>query len=454
MIKLIVFDLDGTLVDSKDDHYYALNKALNKLDPKYVITRDEHLTIYNGLSTSQKLKLLTKNKDLPPHTYENINRRKQKYMKTWISDIYTTDNRIIEILKFLKNKFGYKLYVASNCILETTELILEKKGFIDYIDYYLSNEDVKQPKPSPEIYFKCMIKAGVTCDETLIIEDSEIGLQAAVSSGAHVYRVKHPYDINLNNIINTIHRKEMQKDINIVIPAAGEGSRFANEGYTLPKPLIDVNGKPMIERVIDNLKEIPGRKNFIFIIRKKQKDLKNLLKELVPGCTIVKVVALTQGAACSVLLAKPYINNKHPLIIANSDQLVEAQFERLKTISNAIDGLILTFESQDPKFSYASLDSNKFVDRVAEKKIISNMATTGIYYFRKGSQFVKAAEKMIDQNIRVNNEFYVCPVYNEMIKDNKVIQVFPVDKMWCIGTPQDLNHYLVHNTVANVITPQ
>lgn len=231
-----------------------------------------------------------------------------------------------------------------------------------------------------------------------------------------------------------------------IIPMAGEGSRFSKEGYQLPKPLIDVNGKPMIQRVVENLY---FDAEYIFLVRRahleKYIDLENTLKQITNGKTkIVIVDSLTEGAACTVLLAKDLINNDEELLIANSDQIIEYQyknFEYLKNLTN-VDGIVFSFNSVHPKWSFIKTNSRGFITEVAEKKPISDIATCGIYWYKKGSDFVKYAEKMIKKNIRVNNEFYVAPVYNEMIEDNKKIIPFFVDKMHGIGTPEDLNVYL------------
>jgi len=228
---------------------------------------------------------------------------------------------------------------------------------------------------------------------------------------------------------------------------AGEGSRFRDAGFTFPKPLIDVNSKPMIQMVIENLNI---NANFIFIVRKEhqeQYNIKSVLKVLKPGCKIVEVDELTEGAACTVLLAREYIDNSKPLLLANSDQFIEWNSSKTmyNFISKNIDAGILTFDAVHPKWSYAKVDENDIVTEVAEKKVISNHATVGIYYWKKGSDFVKYADQMIEKNIRVNNEFYVCPVFNEAIIDKKIIKIETVKKMWGLGTPEDLNYFVQNN---------
>ena len=232
--------------------------------------------------------------------------------------------------------------------------------------------------------------------------------------------------------------------MNVLIPMAGAGSRFEKAGYTFPKPLIDVKGKPMIQVVADNI-NIDAK--HIFIVQKshyEKYNLENTLRAIVKNCEIIQVDGVTEGAACTTLLAKELINNDEPLLMANSDQFMEWDSNKFmySMIGDTIDGGILTFESTHPKWSYAKLDDAGFVSEVAEKNPISNLATVGVYYWSKGSDYVKYAEQMIEKDVRVNNEFYVCPVFNEAIADNKKIKIFNIEKMWGLGTPEDLSYFL------------
>jgi dTDP-glucose pyrophosphorylase len=140
------------------------------------------------------------------------------------------------------------------------------------------------------------------------------------------------------------------------------------------------------------------------------------------------------------LLAKEYIDNDEPLVIANSDQIIEWGMGIPKT--KDFDAAIYTFRATHPKWSFAKLGDDGFVTEVAEKKPISDIATVGVYYWQRGSDYVKYAEQMIEKNIRVNNEFYVCPVFNEAIEDGQKVITVDVNKMWGIGTPEDLKVYL------------
>lgn len=235
--------------------------------------------------------------------------------------------------------------------------------------------------------------------------------------------------------------------INIVVPMAGRGSRFQQAGYAFPKPIIDINGETMIEVVIRNLKPKTDHK-FIFICQKEhyeKYDLYNILKNATDNkFEVVQINGITEGAACTVLCATKYINNDDELIIANSDQFVEFDIDNFIASAKNKDGLIIVFRASHPKWSYAKTDSSGKVIETAEKKIISDKATVGIYYFKKGKDFVESAQSMIHKNIRHNNEFYVCPVYNEIILNKKEVFTYDIDaeKMHGLGTPEDLQSFL------------
>ena len=228
--------------------------------------------------------------------------------------------------------------------------------------------------------------------------------------------------------------------MNVIIPMAGRGKRFEDAGYSFPKPLIDVNGKPMIQIIIENL-NLTAKHIFICQEEHIQKfaipDLMNLLK---PNSEIIPIHEITQGAAETVLKAKNLINNDDELIIANSDQWIDWNQQHFLSFmrKKEADGGIVTFISTHPKWSYVRINDENLVEEVAEKRPISNIATVGVYYFKHGKDFVKAAEQMMTKNIRTNNEFYVAPVFNEMILSGKKIHIYPIAEMKGLGTPEDL----------------
>lgn len=234
--------------------------------------------------------------------------------------------------------------------------------------------------------------------------------------------------------------------LNIVIPMAGRGSRFAKEGFKLPKPLIPVHGKEMIQVVLHNIKPIQKHK-FIFICLKEHEELfaiNQKLKTWEPTSEVVFVESVTEGAACTVLLAKNHINTPDPLMIANSDQWVDFNINHyLSEIENKkYDGLIMTMWADHPKWSYVGFNAKNEINRVVEKEVISNEATVGIYNFSRGTDFVRAAETMIQKNLRVNDEFYVAPSYNELIGEGNKIGYYNIGKeydgMYGLGIPSDL----------------
>jgi dTDP-glucose pyrophosphorylase len=234
---------------------------------------------------------------------------------------------------------------------------------------------------------------------------------------------------------------------------AGHGSRFSKAGYAEPKPLISVLGRPMIELVIDNLR--PTRDHlFIFICQAehlRSYPLRSLLETKAPGCKIIEVRKVTDGAACTVLLAKKYINNTDQLMIANCDQYIEVDINQyLNSLSPEMNGLIMTMKENSKKWSYIELSSQNEITRVVEKEVVSDEATVGIYNYQHGADFVSAAESMIGQNLRINNEFYIAPAYNEMIASGKRIGYFNIgtigNGMHGLGTPEDLQAFLAsHN---------
>jgi HAD superfamily hydrolase (TIGR01509 family) len=439
-IKLVLFDLDGVLIDAKEIHFQALNLALGSDN---AISREDHINTYDGLPTLEKLKL----KGIDSSLVDEISAKKQEFTLGMISQLKPIPE-IVNLFKMLVER-GYKIGVCTNSIRKTVLTALSTTGLMKYVDIVLSNEDVKNAKPHPEMYWKAMSMMSVLPENTLIVEDSPKGLLSAIRSNAKYVRVRSPFDVTWENISPHLEGKRMQKkwvsnDLNVIIPMAGAGSRFADAGYTFPKPLIDVNNKPMIHHVVDN---IGIEANYIFVVQKEHREkynLDTLLNLITPNCTIVEVDGLTEGSACTTLLAKEHIDNDKPLFFANSDQHVvwDPMDFMYEMQESKVDGGIVTFKATHPKWSFAKSDKNGFVTEVAEKNPISDNATVGFYYWKKGSDYVKYAEQMIEKNIRTNNEFYICPVFNEAIGDSKKVKMYECEEMWGLGTPEDLQNYL------------
>jgi len=456
MIKLVIFDLDGVLYESKEFHFDALNYALSEIDNNLVISKEEHLKTYDGLSTKRKLDILSSEKELDTKYHEQIWNRKQEITGNLLDKIEVNQS-LINNLELLKTK-NIKIICCSNSIKKTVDSVLLNLGIHNLFDAIYSNEDVENPKPHPEMYWKALIRFSVTPDNALIVEDSPVGRLVAKMSGCNTIFINNPEDLNgqiFDKIIN-MNKKEIDQDLNtyvdknlnILIPMAGLGSRFSKQGYVFPKPLIEVKGKPMIQLVVENL-NIDGQYTFIVLQEHIDKyNIDKMLRLIKPDCNIVITDGITEGAASTTLLAKEFIDNENPLVIANSDQYFEWNPREViySFMNKSIDGGILTFPSTHPKWSYAKIDELGNVVEVAEKNPISNHATVGVYFWTHGSDYVASAEEMIDKNIRVNNEFYVCPVYNQAIENDKKIVIKDIDKMWGIGTPEDLETFLRENS--------
>ena len=304
--KLVIFDLDGVLVEAKNIHYDALNEALGE---QYTISWAEHLSTYDGLKTNQKLEMLSERRGLPTESHKDIWESKQKLTLQKLKQLQPSQT-LQSVMDALVED-GYKIAVCSNSIRKTVLTVLSKLGIMEYMDLVISNEDVKNSKPHPEMYWKAISMMSVLPEETLIVEDSPYGLLAASRSKSHVLRVRNPQEVTYTNIFKKLTEIEMgvtndkpkwvDKKLNVLIPMAGAGSRFATAGYTFPKPLIDVEGKPMIQVVVENL-NIDA--NYIYVVQKSHREkfnLDTLLNLITPNCTIVEVDGVTEEIAKEAL---------------------------------------------------------------------------------------------------------------------------------------------------------
>lgn len=470
-IQLIIFDLDGVLCDTRPLHFAALNAALEKVaGTQFVISAAEHAARFDGLPTSTKLNMLTEERGLDAKLHREIWRHKQDCTMDFIREI-KPNPALIETLRALL-RGGHRLYVASNSIRATLDAILAHLGIAEFFDATFAATDVKRPKPHPEIYLKAVLHAGLSPREVMICEDSPIGRRAALESGCHLCPIESPAVVTLEFLQKYLEYFAAQtarlhpppwldSRLNVVIPMAGAGSRFMKAGFRAIKPLIDVLGKPMIQRVIENLNLVTSR--HIFLCQQRHIDEYHL-EMLLPwlggagSCITAAVPELTEGAAVTLMHAEAEITDPSAgLFIANSDQWVE-DFHMTEFMyrmqAPGVDGGIVVFEcpERDPKWSYARVDPlTGWVSEVAEKKAISDLATVGFYYWKHGADFFRYAKSMIAKNIRTNNEFYVCPVFNEAIADGKHIAVYKCSRMWGLGTPEDLAVFLAAGGASPLI---
>ena len=285
------------------------------------------------------------------------NKKQEFTIETFENQIRRCD-RTFDTIQYFRNK-GYRLFCASNSIKKTLVLALKKLEIYEFFENVYSNEDIKNPKPHPEIYTKVIYDFHLNPKETIICEDSAIGRKSALDSGCHLCPIETPESLTIDHIEKWIHFINqidttiintpwiMTPEINIVIPMAGAGSRFSKDGYKDIKPMISVGNKLMIQVVIDNM-NIKG--NYIFIVQKQHNLRYNFNHWFKLICRdnpyqIIEVENLTDGACCSVLTTRSLIDNNNPMIIVNSDQFIEWDANQFmyKMMSKDVDGGILTF---------------------------------------------------------------------------------------------------------------
>lgn len=237
--------------------------------------------------------------------------------------------------------------------------------------------------------------------------------------------------------------------VNIIIPAAGNGSRFQEQGYEKPKPLIDVGGKPMIERVLEQF-NFPGTQILVIIQQKHYIENAEEFEDLKKRYNLEYLIIghLTEGTACTVLeglRVLEQVDLQKPCIVANSDQVVDTSLEAFyrDSLEKGSDGATMVFQAVESKWSFCRVVSGK-VEEVREKQVISNVANVGIYYYRSGHLLQNSIETMIQCNSRVNGEFYLAPTYNYIIESGGKVTPYYIDRsqMHGLGTPEDLTEYL------------
>ena len=455
----VFFDLDGVLIDLRELHRDAYISAWNTLNPDATIDVIFHSKFLEARPTKDKIPICNRELNTSA-SVADVSTLKQTITEQLLTD-FTGLTSVTETIRWLKAQ-RHIIACCSNSIRNTINIALTKLNILDQFDLILSNEDVAHSKPNPEIYLKAAAHFGVEPTTCLVFEDSIVGKRAATDARCHVIPVTNASDITIDFVsmcivgLSRIPAYVLDTDfhINLVIPMAGLGSRFEKEGYKTPKPFLPIHGKCMYKWVVENmLPQHPLLRSKVrthIVIR--QEHL-SLFEDSDSGDIQLHIVpVLTEGPACTVLSVKELINSGNPLVIANSDQHLEWDSDALyySLLHPSVDGVISTFAQPDPcdiKWSYAKIDADKKVTEVAEKRYISSNASTGIYGWSRGADFVRYAESMIAQNIRVNNEFYVCPVYNEAISDNRCIRVLECDKMWGLGIPQDYEYFLAkwHN---------
>lgn len=237
--------------------------------------------------------------------------------------------------------------------------------------------------------------------------------------------------------------------LNILVPLGGTSIFFDSPEYIFPKPLIEIQGKPMIEMVLDNLESIRIDKKYIFVVKSSdchKYRLHNVLQLITNDqCAIVKLENDTKGAACSALLAVDYIDSDEELLIVNGDQLIDYDLNKVidEFRQQGVDAGVVCFESVHPRWSFIRVDDQNSIVEAAEKTPISKNAIAGFYYFKHGTDFVRAAMKSIEKGANFNGLYFIAPVLNELILANKVLKPYYIDKQryHSFYSPQKIKEY-------------
>lgn len=444
-IQLIIFDLDGVLVESKDLHYDALNRAISEVaGEEFVISRPEHETVYDGLSTNQKLRLMSIQKDLPLDMHRPIWLRKQELTEIMVREQLKPNEDLLETIRALKAKYGYPLAVASNCIKCSVHNILDSIGVLPLVDAYFSNEDVQLAKPCPDIYLKACSTFGVPPSSALVVEDSVKGFEACVRAGCPLFKVRGPDDVRAPAIVERISAiNQGVKPITVVVPLAGESQQYWIDGpeavqSELPLFLADVNGSPAIEWVLKPFLKSRYELKFVFVVKESQMQrfkLESLLPRIVgfKPTQVLPVHGETLGSLKTVLSVAEMLDGGAPVIFCNGSTVTSwlpgSTIDDI--IDTSADGALTTFESNDPRCSYVRVRSNSdvIVD-VHEKVPISNIATTGIYYWKNAEAFLSAATSIVKRGVKHKGLYYLAPVYNEAIRAGLSIKSVPAKNCW------------------------
>ena len=433
VVNAVVFDLDGTLVETRDLHKEALNEALRSVaGAAFVISEDEHQAEYDGLSTAQKLKKLNTAKNLNPELNKAIWARKQELTDAMVSKTVKPDERIVHVIRELK-RLGYPVGIASNCIRSSVDLILKCLGIYDLVDLSVSNDDVEFAKPAPDIYLKAAACFGIAPDELLVVEDAPFGWQSALLAGARLLRVTSPADVTVPRLLNAISELNNSTDpVVVVVPLAGPIPNVHTVAGVrgLHPALYDVRGLASIEHAISSIVSRRHPMEFVFVLMGDSISDGLLLKaaQWLPT-RIVRLQTPTRGALESVLAAENCIRPGAPLLISDGSHVVEwlpgQDIDALLDARGCTAAVTVT-RSEDTRWSYANVDSDGCISSVQEKTRISNTALTGLYMWRNGADFIRDAREAVRLGPRVRGLMYVAPVLNYAVSRHERVRATSV----------------------------
>ena len=242
------------------------------------------------------------------------------------------------------------------------------------------------------------------------------------------------------------------RPLHIVMPMAGEGSRFAKAGWTTPKPLIELRGVPLFRRAIDSVAIDGVEMKYSFIVRQEHiahYHIDEQIKKIIPEANIFSVEKTTRGAVETCLIAESAIEENDAVIVMDCDLEFRSKtyLEGVRTILNqsaneANGGMLVSFESTEPRYSYAEVDENMIVRRTAEKEVISNHALCGAYFFSSAKGFLKAAHRLMNEPVFTKPEYYVSLLYNYLLSDGEMVRLATMEEYYSYGTPEELRRYL------------
>jgi HAD superfamily hydrolase (TIGR01509 family) len=448
--KVVVFDLDGVLVESKELHYRAFNAAVTEaVGSGYALSEAEHTLVYDGLSTRQKLRLMQTHKQLPAASVETIFHRKQELTSQMIQNQIRPDPQIINTLQQLK-QMGYPIAVASNCIRQSVREFLTALELWNHVDALFSNEDVAEPKPDPAIYSKVADSFGVNTTDLFVVEDSPKGFEAVVRSGAHLHQVKSPADVRFPSLMAAMNMSDCQ--VQIVVPLARPGATYWLDGPNelptdLPLQLLDMDGQVLLKRMCDNIRPPNTRCRWIFLVPRS--DQQHRWHSLLPNITgyedtvVIPVVKEQLGAMNTVLLAESHLSHDVPLMVFDGSHIVEwyttTPPEVLLDALKEVDALVTIHEDSDPRWSYVETSGQRVLV-VREKKPISCRACTGLYIWKRPKDFIQAARRLQQKQTYCRGQYYISQVMQECLETVGFhLRSYMVKRSWSLRTMDEVS---------------
>jgi HAD superfamily hydrolase (TIGR01509 family) len=457
-VQLVVFDLDGVLVDSRDLHYEALNAAIEaEAGTQYVITRAEHESIYDGLSTNQKLRLMSLTKELPLEAHARIWQRKQELTDVLVRQQLAPVAHVTQLLQQLK-RCGYPVAVASNCIRSSVRNILDSIGLLPYIDACFSNEDVAHAKPEPDIYIKACASFGLQPHQALVVEDSTKGFEAALRAGCHLLKVDGTASVTAAAVFRRLQEVDAAPvPITVVIPLAGNSPQAWLDGpesapAELPLFLTDVRGRPALEWAVRSIKSARFPMRFVFVVKDAQAAALKLESMCVKATgyeptTVVRARAETLGALKTVLQARQLLAPGAPLLIFDGSHIVDWRAGGCvdDVLCSRADGAVTVCSSSDPRWSYVRMQSNSnAVLEVHEKIAVSNSACSGLYFWRRAADFLEAADAVVAADTRTRGLFFLAPTFNHTIRGGAAVEAVPIAQTWSLRTASEVSFFAEH----------